>query len=155
MPRRNLYELNYGRIEALLQRPLAELQPEDVIRLQVNGFMDLTCEVLWPCEQTGATMLSMCHYFTMNGDLCQDPEMTVRLFHPGSMADQVMTPSTGSRWGRADAATFQQAVPPIFQVVYPEPGKYLPRLRRDLNAFLGQWLRNLEAQGHVPIPPES
>ena len=37
MPRRNLYELNYGRIEALLQRPLAELQPEDVIRLQANG----------------------------------------------------------------------------------------------------------------------
>ncbi len=25
--------------------------------------------------------------------------MTIRLFHPGSKADWVMTPSTGSNWG--------------------------------------------------------
>lgn len=33
-------------------------------------------------------------------------------------------------------------------VVYPEPGMVVPRLKRELNAFLGVWLRNLKAQGH-------
>ncbi len=150
MSRRNRYELNYARIQALLRRPLVQLQPEDVIRLKTEGFMDLTCEVLLSCEQTGATVLSMCHYFEQNGDLCQDPEMTIRLFHPGSTADRVMTPSTGSNWGRADATTYQQSIPPIYRVVYPAPGRYRPGLRKELNAFLVQWLKNLKAQGHRP-----
>jgi uncharacterized protein YqiB (DUF1249 family) len=32
--------------------------------------------------------------------------------------------------------------------VYPEPGKVVPRLKRELNSFLVVWLRNLTAQGH-------
>lgn len=43
---------------------------------------------------------------------------------------------------------FQQTSPPVYSVVYPEPGKVVPRLKRELNAFLGVWLRNLKAQGH-------
>ena len=50
--------------------------------------------------------------------------------------------------GRVEALTFQQANPAVYQVVYPEPGKVVPRLHRELNAFLGTWLRNLKAQGH-------
>jgi len=30
----------------------------------------------------------------------------------------------------------------------PEPGKVYPRLKKDLNAFLRQWLTNLIHQGH-------
>ena len=153
--RRNTYETTYARIEALLKRPLANLQPEDVIRLQAPGFMDLTVEVLSPCPETGATILSMCHYYEVNRDLCRDPEMTVRLFHPGSPAFRGMVPSSDLRRGRAEALTFEQSIPPIYQVVYPAPGKYVPSLSRDLNAFLGLWLRNLKAQGHQPILPKS
>jgi uncharacterized protein YqiB (DUF1249 family) len=150
MARRSQYEIHYARIEALLQRPLTELQPEDVIRLKAGAFMDLVCEVLLPCDETGATVLSMCHYFLQNGDLCQDPEMTVRLFPPGSTTFLELTPSTALKHGRAEALTFQQSIPPIYQQVYPEPGSYSPRLRRDLNTFLGQWLFNLDEQGHQP-----
>ena len=153
--RRNSYEMSYARIEALLKRPLVDLKLEDVIRLHAPGLMDLVIEVLLPCHETGATVISMAHYFTQNGDLCQDPDMTVRLFHPGSTVFRVMTPSSGSQHGRAEALSFRQAIPPLYQVVYPEPGKYLPRLRRELNGFLGQWLRNLEAQGHRPVEPQS
>ena len=155
MARRNQYELNYARIETLLRCPLTELQPESVIRLKATGFMDLVVEPLSPCEQTGATVISMAHYFEQNGDLCQDPEMCVRLFPPGSKACLAMTPSTDSKLGRAETLYFQQAIPPIFKEVYPEPGKFAPRLRRELNTFLGQWLRNLEEQGHQPIETDS
>jgi uncharacterized protein YqiB (DUF1249 family) len=51
-----------------------------------------------------------------------------------------------------EALSFEQAIPPINQVVYPEPGKVVPRLHRELNAFLGTWLRNLKAQGHRLLP---
>lgn len=53
--------------------------------------------------------------------------------------------------GHLEALTFQQANPPAYHRVYPEPGKVIPRLKRELNAFLGTWLRNLEVQGHQPV----
>ena len=103
--------------------------------------MDLTLEVLSQDRGTGAMVLSLAHYFTLNGDLCQDPEMEVRVYlqregHPG----------------RVEALTFSQAIPPVYQRVYPEPRKVVPRLKRELNAFLGTWLRNLKAQGHRLVP---
>ena len=48
---------------------------------------------------------------------------------------------------------YQQALPPIYNVVYPGPGQVIPRLRIELNNFLAQWLRNLEMQGHRPTEP--
>jgi len=80
----------------------------------------------------------------------------------------------------AEAFSFQQAIPPVYQEVFdnsfqtlsrlfvpdavylthpcvrtsplpgldPEPGKVYPRLKKDLNAFLRQWLTNLIDQGH-------
>jgi uncharacterized protein YqiB (DUF1249 family) len=147
--------MNHARIEALLRTPLRNLQPGDVHRLRAGGFMDLVVEVLPPCRETGATVLSLCHYFEQNGDLCQDPEMVVRLFPPGSTAFRVLVPSTDPRHGRAEALIFQQAIPPVYREVYPELGIYRPHLSRELNAFLAQWLRNLKAQGHRPVDPRS
>jgi hypothetical protein len=31
----------------------------------------------------------------------------------------------------------------IYQEVYPEPGKYYPKLKKELNAFLNDWLKNM------------
>ena len=141
MTRRDRYELNYARLEALMGRPLADLQGERSYRLRSDqGFMDLVVERLPPCPDSGAVVLSLAHYFVQQGDLCQDPEMTVRVFPPAAGHE-----------GRVEALTFQQAVPPVYQVVYPEPGKVDPRLKRELNDFLSLWLRNLKAQGHRPV----
>jgi len=115
---------------ALLGGPLAH-------RLQATGFMDLVVEVLPQFPETGAMVLSLAHYFEQNGALCQDPEMEVRVFPPRD-----------GRPGHVEALSFQQAIPPIYQRVYPEPGKVVPRLKRDLNSFLTTWLRNLKQQGH-------
>jgi hypothetical protein len=86
-------------------------------------------------------VFSLCHYFEENGVLCEDPEMVVRVFPP-----------RGDHPGRLEALVFQQSLPPVYSVVYPEPGMMVPRLKRELNAFLGVWLRNLKAQGHRLIP---
>jgi len=138
-PRRplSLFERNYRRLEGIIGRPLPDLQSGVVYRLQADGFMDLVVEVLSPCPVTGAQVLSLCHYFVQHGDLCQDPEMELRVFPPRE-----------GHPGFLEALTFTQAIPPVYSRVYPEPGKVVPRLKRELNSFLGVWLRNLKAQGH-------
>ncbi len=140
MTGRNQYEVNYARLEALLGQPPGNLRSEVVYRLRAPGFMDLVIEVLLQCPETGAQVLSLAHYFEQNGDLCSDPEMTVRVFAPRE-----------GRRGMVEALTFEQAIPPIYREVYPEPGKVAPRLKRDLNSFLSLWLRSLKAQGHRPV----
>ncbi len=102
--RRNQYELNYARIEALIGQPFGDLETDTAYRLRAPGFMDLIVEVLPPCPDTGAMVLSLAHYFEQNGDLCSDPEMTVR----------VIAPREGRR-GTVEALSFQQAIPPIYQ----------------------------------------
>jgi len=144
----NAYERYYARLEQLLGQPLPGLRRDRVYRLRAPGFMDLVIEVLPSCEETGGMVLSLVHYFEQNGDLCQDPEMTVRLFHPGMTIFQQLCPSTDPSRGRAEALDFQQAIPPIFQRIYPRPGSYHPNRRRELNEFLGFWLKNLGEQGH-------
>ncbi|HSL82748.1 MAG TPA: DUF1249 domain-containing protein [Thermoanaerobaculia bacterium] len=138
---RSLFERNYRRLEEIIGRPLPDLQSGIVYRLRAENFMDLVVEVLPPCPETGAQVLSLAHYFLQNGDLCQDPEMEVRVFPPRD-----------GHPGRLEALTFMQANPPIYSRVYPEPGMMVPRLKRELNAFLGVWLRNLKAQGHRLVP---
>ncbi|HSL84023.1 MAG TPA: DUF1249 domain-containing protein [Thermoanaerobaculia bacterium] len=138
---RSLFEQNYRRLEDIIGRPLPDLQSDIAYRLRAENYMDLVVEVVPQDRHTGALVLSLCHYYEQRGDLCQDPEMEVRVFPPRD-----------GHPGRLEALTFMQANPPIYSRVYPEPGMMVPRLKRELNSFLGVWLRNLKAQGHRLVP---
>jgi uncharacterized protein YqiB (DUF1249 family) len=140
MPRRDQYQMNYARLEALMGQPLRDLRSCRSYRLRARGFMDLVVEVLPQDDETGAMVLSMVHYFEQEGDLCRDPEMTVRVFLPQDGRD-----------GAVEALSFEQSIPPIYQLVYPKPGMVAPQLKRELNEFLTFWLRNLKAQGHRQV----
>lgn len=132
--KKTIFETNYDRLVKL------NIVQNDVLRAsgrsRPGGFMDLVVEPVpmldnvngRPCEA-----VSLAHYFKQNGDLCQDPEMVVLVYPELRMAE---------------AFSFQQAIPPIYQEVYPAPGKVFPRLKKDLNTFLRQWLINLIQQGH-------
>jgi len=137
MPRRNIYEMNYARLEKILGQPPETLEGDRAHRFRARGFMDLVVERLPCCHLTRKPVLSLAHYFEQNGDLCQDPEMTLRIFPPKE-----------GRHGSVEALSYQMAIPPVYQVVYPEKGKVYPRLKRELNDFLRTWLRNLQEQGH-------
>lgn len=143
--RRNVYEMNYARLCTLLGQKPSELAFVRAYRFRAQGFMDLVVERLPDCAITGAPVLSLCHYFEQHGDLCKDPDMTVRVFEPRAALAN----------GMLDALTFEQSIPPIYQEVYPEAGKVRPKLKQELNAFLGTWLRNLEKQGHRPASLEN
>lgn len=119
---------------------LGIITPEDQLRAdgrsKSDGYMDLVYERLEGMEGhlgQGGIPISLAHYFKQNGDLCQDPEMVV-LVHLERQ--------------EAEAFSFQQAIPPVYQDVYTEQGSVAPRAKKELNSFLGLWLENLENQGH-------
>ena len=94
-----------------------------------SSFMPLTI------QRIGADEIAVAHTYEQNGDLMYDPEMTFRI---------------DTEKGTLEPLTFRQdGGLPIYQEVYPEPGKWIPKLRSDLSAFTDQWLKNIEAQGRV------
>ena len=72
--------------------------------------------------------ISLAHNGKQNGDVMADPDMQVWI-HPDHK--------------EAEAMTFQNDYLGIFQEVYPEPGKYRPKLKKDLNDFLADWLKTI------------
>ena len=78
--------------------------------------------------------LAIAHYGEQNGDLMADPDMTLIV---DNEAETVMP------------ATYQNDYVGVYQEVYTDDGRWLPRLSRDLTSFLTTWLKNIEFQGLV------
>ncbi len=93
-----------------------------------GGMMPLHVE--WISDDT----VSISHTYTQNGDLMYDPEMTFLIDRDK---------------GTMEAASYQQDSLGIYQNVYPEPGRWVPELRKDLNNFAQQWLKNISEQNYV------
>lgn len=108
---------------------LYEYQVGDAIKLKTNGYMDLNIDILRKTDQK--VVVSFAHNWIKNGDVMADPDMEISLIPTMKMAE---------------ALTFQQDDPPLYQVVYPEPGKFYPQRKKELNDFLLQWLTNIENQ---------
>ena len=82
----------------------------------------------------GRTAISVAHYYELNGDLCQDPEMC---FEAESMPDGlVMNPYM-----------FQMANPPVYQEVSDDAQGVA--LARELREFATTWDNNLRDQGFL------
>ena len=134
--RKSIYETNYDRLIKLGVITKDGAMPKPYRKSYTNGFMDLVLERVEHMDGVSGNSgvaFSMAHYFRQNGDLCKDPEMVVIVYPTLKMVE---------------ALTFEQSMPPIYQVVFPEPGKFYPQLRKELNGFFRLWLNNLIDQGH-------
>ena len=86
-------------------------------------------------QQIGENEIAMSHTYEQYGDLMYDPEMAFRI---------------DTENGTLEPLTFRlDGGLPLYQEVYPEPGRWIPRLRNDLSAFTDQWLKNIEMQGRI------
>jgi uncharacterized protein YqiB (DUF1249 family) len=94
----------------------------EYIKLKSKGYMDLHIDKL--TEDT----IAISHTYRQNGDSIPDPDMELRIIR-----------CNGKSY--LEAMTFQNSL--IYQEVYPEPGKFYPKLKRQLNSFLKDWLNNL------------
>ena len=126
-----IYERIYKKLDTLGVINVLE-SGRDSGKSNSSGYMDLSLDVLHE-EESGVVRIALAHYFEQNGDLCADPDMEIRVYKDRGMAE---------------ALTFQMAMPPVYQEVYPEPGKVAPRLKKELNSFLNTWLKNCLNQGH-------
>jgi len=128
---KTIYDGIYKKLEMLGVIEVLEAG-HDSGKSRSSGFMDLSLDILNE-ETPGVVRIALAHYFEQNGDLCADPDMEIRVYKERQLAE---------------ALTFQMAMPPIYQEVYPEPGKVAPRLKKELNSFLNTWLKNCLNQGH-------
>jgi hypothetical protein len=101
------------------------------LRLESGAYMPLSVNRL-PAEKEGCHRISMAHNRIQEGDLMADPDMEIRIY-PDLKA--------------VEALTYQQDGLGIYQVVFPEPGKVYPKVKKELNIFLNRWLSNLIDQG--------
>jgi len=134
--RRSVHEIIYSRLEKLGVLELASV--DHAKSVDPDGvYMDLNYDNLGTRVHNPRRMdsydISLAHNYIQNGDVMADPDMEIRIY-PEAKA--------------AEALTYQQDGLGIFQQVYPAPGKYVPRLKRELNSFLSQWLKNAIQQGH-------
>jgi len=138
MPKKTVYETNFDRLVKLnICTAEGELRPDG--RSKAEGYMDLVLEQIdapGSISDKKCKTVSLAHYFTQNGDLCCDPDMVLMVYPKTKMVE---------------VCSFQMAIPPIYQEVYPEPGRYVPNFKKELNRFLKTWLTNLISQDHGVI----
>ena len=79
------------------------------------------------------TTYSLCHYYELNGDLCQDPEMVF----------------LWAKSGRVYPMMYQTAIPPAYEEsIWQEGGRWAlnPKLQARHAAFAGMWMKNIKYQ---------
>lgn len=130
----SIYERNFKKLIKIIP-DLLQKEPGWACRMKAEGFMDLHVDFLKvePQGDGKKIVISLAHRYLQNGDSMADPDMEIAVY-PNA--------------GMAEALTYQQDGLGIYQVVYPEPGKFYPKRKKELNSFLETWLRNIVSQGH-------
>ncbi|MBI1926938.1 DUF1249 domain-containing protein [Candidatus Poribacteria bacterium] len=113
---------------------LDEIEVGNAVTLKADGFMDLHVDILnrGTYKDMACTRIALSHYYRHpSGDMIPDPDMEVAIYPKLRMAE---------------ALTYQDSVG--LKEVYPDEHHVRPRLKKELNSFLNQWLSNLLQQGH-------
>lgn len=120
--RRTVFEMIYARLQEIGILDENGIMKAEYMKFKSPGLMDLNVDRLFD------NTIALAHNGIQNGDVMADPDMEVRIY-----------PENKS----AEALTFKNDYLGIFQEVYPEPGRYYPKLKKELNEFLNDWLKNI------------
>jgi uncharacterized protein YqiB (DUF1249 family) len=119
---KNIYESIFKKLQQIGILDENGIMQAEYMKFTSSVLMDLNVDNLLN------NRIALAHNGIQNGDVMADPDVEVRIY-----PDQKM----------AEALTFQNDYLDIYQVVYPEPGKYYPKLKKELNEFLNDWLQNI------------
>lgn len=131
--KRDVYQMSFQRLQTIGILDENGAMKADYMRFASPGLMDLHVDHL-----LGNT-ISLAHNGKQNGDVMADPDVQIEIY-----------PENKS----AEALTFQNDYLGIYQEVYPEPGKYRPLLKKELNDFLNEWLQNIIDAKYVLVEEE-
>jgi len=126
-----LYESNYLRLLRLIPE-VAQL--DGCFRSRVAGTCDLHVEVLERCRYT--VTLSLTYHFETDDGLLVDPDMTVRVYLDGQLAE-------------AMAIGQNQRHAALRQFVHEHRSEL--DLRWQRNSILNKWLEYLSDSGHLVL----
>lgn len=92
------------------------------MKFKSPGLMDLNVDRLWNDH------IAIAHNGIQNGDVMADPDMEIQIYPKQKMAE---------------ALSYQNDYLGRYVKIYPEPGMYIPQLKKDLNRFLNDWLKRM------------
>jgi uncharacterized protein YqiB (DUF1249 family) len=125
-----VFTRNYQKLLKLAP-DLWSLKMGEALKSKSEGYMDLNLDVL--NKEGHQLWVALSHYYQHpSGDLIPDPNMEIRI--------------SSQCGGYIEALTYQDSFG--YQRVYLDENRYYPKLRKSLNSFLGQWLKNCLEQGH-------
>jgi len=124
------YEKWYKQIEKIINQPLEQFMQSDqnYLKIKSNGFMDLNIDKL------SSNRIAMAHNHIVEGDVIPDPDMEVVI----NFEYKIVYPVTYQ-----DSFGYQEAYK------FGSNDKAIgvnERVKRELEEFFGQWLRNLKMQ---------
>jgi uncharacterized protein YqiB (DUF1249 family) len=126
---RKIYKQIFERLQTLGIIDETGVMKAEYMRFQSPGLMDLHVDRL--TENT----IAIAHNSIQNGDVMCDPDVRIWL-HPEHKD--------------AEALSYQNDFVGVYQEVYSSPGNFNPKLKKDLNDFLAEWLQNmLEVQEYT------
>ena len=123
------YEKWYKQLEKIIGLEQFMQSEQDYLKIKSNGFMDLNIDKL------SANRIAMAHNHIVEGDVIADPDMEVVI----NFEHKIVYPVTYQ-----DSFGYQEAYE------FGITGKAIgvnEKVKRELEEFFGQWLRNLEMQG--------
>lgn len=123
-----IYKKNFEKLIKLAPE-ISGLKVGSLLYSHVKNYMNLSLEVLSETERH--IDITLAHYFEVNGDLIPDPDMTIRIF---------------KKFPMIEALSYQDSFG--YKRVYLDDDRFYPKLKKDLNQFLGTWLKNCLMQGH-------
>ena len=132
-----IYERNYKKMLPLLIACNNNVKRDtNYIKIKNGSMMPLVVEYLR--DEEGCRIYCMAHNFVQNGDLMADPDMEIKVYKE-LKAVEALT------WQLDSIGKYQQVYS------YNEDGRKMvsPRLKRELNVFLGEWLDNIKNQGYL------
>jgi uncharacterized protein YqiB (DUF1249 family) len=124
----DIYHRNYQKLLKLIP---TLLDIKSAAKLTASGFMDLNVDILLRHHKKIEIALS--HYYKHpSGDMIADPDMTIAVYTEAQSVEVL---------------TYQDCFG--YRKVYSDDMMaFSPSTKKELNAFLGQWLSNLLEQGH-------
>lgn len=131
--KKSIYETIFAKLQELGILDENGIMQASYMKFASPGLMDLHVDKLFN------DTIALAHNGIQNGDVMADPDMEVQI-HPASKS--------------AEALTFQNDYLGLFQEIYPEPGKFRPKLKQELNQFLNDWLKNIIEQGYSLVEKE-
>lgn len=121
----------YTRIFQKMKKVVPELATiEESGKSVVPNYMDLNLDVLH--KRSNRILIALSHYYKQNGDMVADPDMEVMVYPKLEIAEALSYHDSFS-----------------YRTIYSDDnGTEDIKAKRELNAFLDQWLSNLIQQGH-------